>query len=295
MSTPISGIFALASVEGSTLHQLGKWSINPKPEASEIAHSSTRQAVDQVPGNLDWDGSYMAYGDTPVAWPGSYIDFIGAIGATGTTSVKGRAIVDEFSMTIDVEGGKEIFHEVKFSAAYATTGDQLIDYTANALTQDSTYDPVQNAIGCKAYVGTAGSTELTDVRKMSISIKSNNKAYNSSATHGYTGRIPGNWTVNVSIDVYVDSDIGFSSLPASNSVHRVKLQTNGTVVSVADRFFDISWILFGQKSGIDVDRHSGNIVGCTLNGVFKATHSALGSIYGPASSVTPIWPLSGAL
>ena len=334
---PISGTYALAKVDSGLVAQLGKWSINPKTEASEVAHSATAQAMDRVPGNLDWEGNFMAYGDSPLVWPGQTFVFSGSMdapGATyyGTIGYTGRAICDEITIKLDVEGGKEIGYDAKFSSA-VRSGLAATDYLQPSLSlnlpKDNATNALYSAIGCGASLAICPSTAIApswfapsyptaptlcdftgynpvtntpaptngflgDVRTMDINIKAANKAYNSSGTGGYTGRLTGPLDITVGISCYVDKALGFGALPPQRTVLGARLYTRTDL----SRYWEFAWLIVNQLSNIEADRHSGNIIGTTLNMGFKATGisaAGLGWIKAPpsdptASGCTQRWP-----
>ena len=305
---PISGLHAQAvtvvSASTATIHALGKWSINPKAESSETPHSGSQVAIERVAGNDSWDGTVMGYGDVPFAWPGTNFTFSGTIDPASPSVVgySGLAIVDEFSIKIDVAGGKEIGYDLKFSGQGVLTPS-----TSLSLSPDSVVTTIRNAIGCRCRVSVIdGKTDwedvdltiasspnpplLLDVTSMDLTIKTANKPYNSSETNGHTMHLPGNLDVGCNIALLVQGAVGFTTLPANNSVYAVRIYTyydpnRGTK---ADRFWEIGWILFGGKSNIDVDRKSDNPIGCTLNGALKVvggTTPKLGWIKDPAGTL----------
>jgi hypothetical protein len=300
-SAPFSGLFAMAKI-GTTVQHLAKWSVNPKAEASEVHHSATNQGTDRVPGNDDWDGSYTAYLDNPLVWPGQYFTFYGAWNEARTQGVTGRAICDEITLKIDVEGGKEIVQEVKFSGAYdpSTGTGELTEWVGAALTLDTNYTALRSGTSCKAALCVPGSdsyTDILDVRSIDISFKAANKPYNSSRTAGHTARVKGPLDVTLSIGVYcqdfnntTSTQSGYQNLPDNQQVNGVKIYTDGLSVT---RCWDINYIIFGQKTGIDVDR-AGNVVGCTLNAGLKSlvTYGGVdyqGYILDPDNLVTTRW------
>ena len=314
----LSGINgAVAAGTGSgVVHSVGKWDWNIKAEIPEYASSATEQAMDRVAGNDDWDGNYSAYGDTPAAFPGDVAIMYGFL--DDTHAIKGTSIFDEFSLNVDIEGGKEIEHSAKFSCNYspyngvAPTELNLVDTESSLV--DSGAVNVLSAVGCGAAISVPGSNSwamLADVSSMSLSIKTANKMYRSSNTYNpatgrnWPGRVRGNMDLTCSIKQYALP----SQLIQLKKVYGLRIytspptfdQTLTTLDNVAvcgspsgGRYWEINWVIFQTHSGIEADRKSVNIIGATTNGGLKGVYSiggtpTRGSIIAPGAG-RAWWP-----
>ena len=336
----INGVVGSA-VDGSTLsptpvtavNAINKWDMNHKAEASELASSATSQAMDRVAGNDDWDGNYGAYGDQPSFLPGDFFMMYGiltelsaSVGGPTTKFMSGRAIADEFSMKLDIEGAKEIEHSVKMSCAYngILNGQLTPGATEGALFPDSNLMNVLSASGCcvaVCYPGASTWYVLKDVRSVDLSLKASNKNYHSSATayldtsitpnvwRNWCGRVRGNIDASISLSQYALPEELIPSkavlgvriytqpptiTPAANPTYLYLDGSTGTSAPgiavtgtvAAGRFWEIDWVMFQAHSGIEVDRKNANIIGASTNGGLKAVAN-VGNLYLTGSGGTP--------
>ena len=250
----------------AAINAIGKWDLNPKSDVSEYASSATSQAMDRVAGNDDWDGNYSAFGDSPAFMPGEYFMMYGFLNAT--KFVSGRAIVDDLSMKLDIEGAKEIEHTVKISCAFdGVSGHELNDSGVNSGNLiDTIAMNVQSAAGCPVGIYFPGSSTiyaLQDVRSVDLSIKTGNKNYHSSSTaikdssrggdgiwRNWCGRVRGNLDLTCNITQYGTPDM----LPQPKSIWGIRIYTqrlNGTI-SAAPGFLNGAGSLGGSGPGVAV-------------------------------------------
>jgi hypothetical protein len=255
------------------------WSIDTSADVQEYVDSGTSGGKSRTIGNTDWSGSYSSYGHTPGALPGDAFAFAGSI--DGTNGASGTAIVDSIDVSIDIESGGIIEHTVNFSA----NGDLTLGAVAAA---DASVSDPPTAIGCKIELGTVVAspvwTEVPDVRTVSISIEAGNQAYVSSSTGGANRRLAGNVNATVSYTVYTDD---FSDLPEPNDITAMRVYIDDT------DYWEFLWLMYGEASGLEVNREDASPVGATLNTGMKGTTDVegtptTGSITDP--SATEFWP-----
>lgn len=241
------------------------WSIQESAESQAFGASNTAQATGRKTGHKDWSGSFNVYGHTPSVMPGDTFTFTGW-GPQGKT---GQAIVDSIEVNWDIEGGGIIEATVNFS------GNGALSDTTTQISDGSTPDP-PSAVGTKAELDT---TELDDVRSMSLTITADNHAYTSSSTGGWTKRLAGRLDASGSIDFYSDDLTG---LPESGTFKQIALYVDAT------QKWDLKW---GHIDSIepDVNIESGEPVGVTLNFSFSGFNGGQqGSIEKPGGNA--IWP-----
>jgi hypothetical protein len=255
------------------------WSITETADTQAVVASNTKGGTTRGPGNTDWSGSYSAYGHTPDVMPGEVFTFAGNMnngkGATGT------AIVDEVSLTINIETGAIIEHSVNFSANGALT------FGTVAATDASVPCP-PTSIGCKVQLATpAGSpsfADLEDVRTVTLTLTRANAAYVNSETSGGTRRTKGNLDFTLAITVHTDDA---NDLPDVNLVRSVRIFVNAT------EYWELNWVRFSEISGVEVDIEGAGIVGATLNASMQG-FTSISDVCTEGSIITPdevtIWP-----
>lgn len=259
-----------------------KWSISSTNDMQVIIASNTKGATTRLAGNEDWTGTYDAFGYTPGSLPGEAFSFEGCI--TATEGAIGTAIIDEVTIEVDIEAAAVITHSVKFS------GNSVLILGSVTQTEDTTDVDKPSSIGCKLEVSlpiaVPSFTEIDDIRTMSLTITTANPSYASSATSGGMRRIAGNLDFAFSFTRYTaDPD----DLLDAGSVHDVKM-----FVSATD-FWHLMWVRFGDASGIDVDRETGNLVGVTQSGAMEGITDVAGTmtegfIKTAESTPVTIWP-----
>lgn len=272
----INGI--AAAVNGA--NTVRKWSISTKADVQAYVASNTHGATGRLPGNEDWSGSFTGYGHTPPVMPGSALSFLGSI--DGANGCSGTAIVDQVEVSIDIEGGKPVDWTCTFS------GNGPLTFGA-ANVADATEPDPPSSIGCKVQLGTLAAnavyTELAEVRTVKLTIKSDNKAYVSSSTAGQTKRIKGNLDWSMAISVYTDS---LATLIARNTINAFRVFVDST------EYWELLWGIFGEVSGIDLDREGAGNLGAQYN-VSMAGFAEIGgsnttgSITAPGASPA-FWP-----
>ncbi len=244
----ISGIGGVVNGKDS----IRTWSVDASAELQAYVASNTKGGSSRVVGNTDWSGQYSAYGHSPSSLPGEALTFIGSI--DGAKGVKGVAVVDSVEITIDIEAGAIISHVVNFSA------NGVLDKADATASSDATVPDPPSAIGCKVEKSdalvTPSFSNIDNVRTVTLSIEADNQSYVSSDTAGGTKRVAGNVDFNVSIVVYVDD---FNDLIDENAIKHLRVYVDATT------YWDLKWVMFGEASGLEVDREGATPVGATMN------------------------------
>jgi hypothetical protein len=252
---------------------IADWEIQVSKDLKALATSGSKGAMLRVVGNKSWSGSYRVYLDQPLQLPGDAFTFLGSI--DGTSGAAGTAIVDEVQVVADLEAANPVVSTVKFSS----NGDLTLG--ANVAT-DTAAPTITDALGIKAATGTVVATpvwtDISDVRKWTLTLKTDNKQYVSSTTPGITKRKKGNIDASFTIDVYCSD---FAVPPQPGDIKAVRLY------STAARFWEIYWGIFGELTGLKVDRETAALVGATCNGSLNGA-----TVVGGAATVGHVTPPS---
>ena len=228
------------------------WTITHSADSQAFVASNTLEGTIVLDGNLDWSGSYTAYGHTPVRMPQDSFTFTGSI--DGTNGAAGEAICDSVEIVNDIEPGALIAHTVNFSRNGALT-------LGASVAVDVTTPDVPTSIGTDVQVGTAVAapvyTPLTDVRGWTLTITADNKPYVSSDTAGGNLRLPGNISATISVPVFEDD---FADLEAVNTHSYIRLYVTATT------YWDIGFVQWGEASDLMVDVEGAEVIGAVLNG-----------------------------
>lgn len=232
------------------------WSVETSAAIQRMIASNTKGGPIRLAGNKDWSGNYAAYGHTPLKMPGDIFTFHGSL--EGAKGIEGSAIVEAAEIVIDIEGGLPIAHTVDFAAMGA------LDLAAEKAVSDSLDPAVFPAIGRKVQIGTVVAdpdySDIPNVRTITLRFSAENPSYVSSGTAGHLKRLKGNVDAGLSVSVY-EGDA--AALIAPNTLKAVKIFVTSTL------FWELRWILFGEASGIEIDREGGALIGATLNGEFN--------------------------
>ena len=245
------------------INTVRKWSVDSEADLQSYVASNTKGATGQVAGNVDWNGSYEAYGHTPVRMPGEIFSFTGNM--SNGLGIRGDAIVDDVQIVADIEAGIIIAHTVNFS------GDELIT-KGSAVTSDVSLPNPPSSIGTKVALAvpisgnpnSATWVELADVRGWTLSLTCDNQPYVDSGTGGGTKRKKGNLSGEVTIPIFT---LDPSNHPSENDVRFVRLYVNAT------QYWQIASVMFSAVSGHEVDIEAGAIVGVDLNAMISSHHT----------------------
>jgi hypothetical protein len=279
---PVEGVLIMLSGKQGAVNGIPcvrSWKVVTSADVQAFITSSTSGGTGRKAGNKKWTGEYKGYGSLPAVAPGESFTFGGSI--DGVKGCSGSAIVDKVEIVIDIEGGKIIEHTVTF------TGNGALTLGAAAYF-DYTVADAPTSIGCKVLLGTVAAspeyTELTNVRKVTLSMSADNKTFVNSSTAGETGAVSGNIDAEVSISVHT---VDFSALPTLNTVKSVQVFVNAT------EFWQVDWMIFDEASDLEVNPESGDIVGATLTAKLAGVQTisavdTIGAITDPEETV--IWP-----
>jgi len=241
-------------VNGSA--EVRDWSITSEADLQAYVSSATKGGTSRTAGNEDWNGTYNAYGHTPVRMPGEFFAFLGSIDKlVGVDSGASGAIVDQVEIRIDIEAGAIIDHSVNFSA------NAVLTFGA-AVASDATVPAPPSSKGTKiqtaAAIGSPVFTNILDYRTCTITITSDNNVYVSSESAGQVKRTAGNIDFSVSYSVYAD-DFSNANVPPVNTVANLRVFVNAT------QFWDLKWVRYGDASDMGANIESADNVAATLN------------------------------
>lgn len=274
----ISGYGGATDAGGS----VGQWRAQHSADIQEVINSATKGAAMVLDGNKDWSGSFEQDLGQPSLMPGETSEPI-KLSIDGSIGLAGNIITDQIQLEVDIEGGAPIKCTTNFSGNGALTIGAAV--AADATSPDPP-SSVERALHLAAVAAAPSYAALTDVRKVTLTLQTDNQAYVSSSTAGANKRVKGNLKGTISIAVYA-SDL--STLPAPNTAKGVKIYVTAT------EFWLVEWVKFGDLTDILINRRTNEPVGATLNGQFSAYHtdgSAIkeGQIVLP--DTTAYWPFS---
>ena len=267
---------------------LRKWSINEGYTTQKSVASNTKSGTNRNKGIYDWTGSYSAFGSVPAAMPGETLSLSAykSPSAAGLTSAgdifSGTILVTQVAITWDFKTNAPISHEVQFG------GDGALTMTTGALITDAS--TVEEEPPCLGKIVTFSGSEtriphvtqavLTFTREAKTSVNSGTSAGSGACL---TARRPGaaiDWTLAITTE-----DGNENTVLASGSILNFRCYVDGT------DYWDLKWGLMGQRSGLTVDRESGNIIGQTHNAEMKGFNAGtVGHIKKPGE-VTAWWPV----
>jgi hypothetical protein len=242
---------------------LRNWVINELSQPKQFAASNTRGAHGRRAGIKDWNGSYGAYGGSPLILPGETFSFEGYTapdddveGSTGAV-YSGDAVIESVAITWDWRGSNIISHTANFSGAgpLTETTDIITDIS------DPDAPPITGAriefdgIGSEGS-GSGSGSELC-VATATLTLSAPSQTFVNSCTGGYTGRRSGNldWTLSIVMDENRRSEIPFDI--GDDIALRLFID--------ADRFWRLKWGHVRDFSGLTVDRETGTIISQTCN------------------------------
>lgn len=233
---------------------LRNWQINKTSAPKKYVASHTKGGPGRKQGIRDWAGSYGAYGAQPQVMPGQNFAFAGYCapdsdveGGTGDV-YSGQAIVDSVALSWNFETGDIISHVVNFSAYSSALAESTAVYS------DATDEPLQECIALDIQ---ADGETIARVVNMTLTITAENKPYVNSSTAGWTYRKAGPIDATLSVAVH-DTNVSEFGIDVGADAE-FKLFTNAT------EFWLLQWMHFKDRTGLNVDRETGNIIGFTAN------------------------------
>ena len=265
------------------------WSINEGYTTLKTVASNTQHGANRNRGIFDWTGSYLAYGHTPFKMPGEYISFQGykAPDATGDVDngdiFTGSAYVISCAITWNFQTNELINHTVNFGGNGELTISQ-----GNLIVDESTVTefPPCAAKAC-VYDGTTltrlehiTQAVLTFTREAKTSVNSGSSTGDGSCL---TKRYPGadlDWTLALT------SENGNEApMLATGLIKNFRMFVDATL------FWDLKWGILGQRTGLQVDRETGNIISQVHNAEMKGfSAGTVGNITKPGGTV--FWPVA---
>lgn len=250
----------IAGINGavSGINTTRSWNITSLADLQAIIASNTKSGRIRLAGNRDWNGGYSAYGHTPIKLPGDSFTFTGKMDTkAGPTviGVEGVALVDQVVITIDLEAGLPIAHEVAFSSnGILAYSDALTDFS------DTTIPDPPSSIGTKLElaeaIATPVFTEVTDFRTAVFTLTRDNASYVSAATAGDTKRLAGNFDCALTYGIYEGDPTKYVQ---PNVIKHVRLFVNAT------EYWELKWMRYGDVSDVEVNIETGVIVGASMN------------------------------
>ncbi len=256
--TVISGINA--HIDG--VSTLRNWKVRMRNMPPEGVTTDAPGGVQRLAGNKDWRGIYLAYGHTPLQWPGDAFSFSGDVDAS--YGISGTAIVDKITIECPVEEGARIEHAVEFSANGALSA------AAASATAGAT-PTIFSAISRKVALG---GVDVTDVRGWKLVLSANNKPYVSSDTAGQVQRVAGNIDAQFEYKVYEDSA---SDFPTEGTMAVVRFYVTSST------YWELTWGIFQEIADWGGDLEGAENVGAVIRGAYSAFNAtSMGTIRNPA-------------
>lgn len=280
----LSGIGGAVEKDSADVAGIRQWQISDSAEIAALVSSATKGGTTRIAGNLDWTGSYRAYGVIPAVYPGDSFVFHGSIDAVNGAS--GTVRCSQVEIVWDIEAALPISHTVSFEG----NGELTLGAESAA---DATIADHLPSKGTKAelmsLIDTPAATEITDIRTITFTLTRQNPAYVSSSTAGFTQREEGNLDFTVAISVYEDK---FQDLPALNSISGLRLYADDTL------FWALDYVIVQEHTDLEVDAEGATLIGATINfGMVGHTDAGttpvptVGSIKTPESSPVTVWPV----
>jgi hypothetical protein len=279
-----------AVVDGqSTVRQ---WGINILSEPKPYVASNTRGGTGRVRGVRDWNGSFGAYGHTPLLLPGEFFEFSGYTAPSDDTEggsgpiYTGPAIVDSLALVWNWGSGDIQSYTVNFSG----NGEvEESDGTMSDVTEPTVppFDDVSIFIdeGDDEGSGSGSFAEWCDLVSATLTLSSPNKSSVNSCSGGWRTRSPGpiDWTLSVSAEevsrIALPFDIG------DDVRLRIKVGDGEN-----DRWL-LRWAHVVDMTGLTLNRETGDYAQMTINfGMAGFVNGQTGLISAPGA--TQWWPFS---
>lgn len=253
---------------GSAEDMVSAITIEYNEQSAEWGASNTAGSVGKTMGNSDWSAEFTLYGAVANVVPGASITLTAY---TGAATFSGPMLVDEITITADIKGGGIISATVRCSANGALTRG------AGTVTDSSTPAPL-SVKGLK--VNLAGS-DRTDATGWTLTLRSDNKPYNSTATAGVTKRVAGRVNASGSWTELEGTPATLPAVGLTGGSNILKLYVNAT------EFYEIKWPIVESVS-TPIPIESGEIIESTIAWGFNGYDGAAGYLKLP--STTNFWP-----
>lgn len=263
------------------------WSINEGFTTVKSVASNTQHGTNRNQGIYDWSGQYAAYGHTPAAMPGEYLTLSAYKAPDAADDIDngelfgGSVLVGSVAITWNFATNEPISHVVQFG------GNGALSVSAGSPPADAAsvaeFRPCDGKI---AYfesptvnrIAHVTQAVLTFTREMKTSVNSGTSTGSGSCT---TIRKPGaaiDWTLAITTE-----DGNEVAALASGQIKNLRAYVDAT------DFWDLKWGIFGQRSGLQVDRETGNVISQTHNAEMKGFNSGVGNITKPGAG-SAWWP-----
>ena len=265
---------------------LTQWQVEEGYTNNKTVSTSTQHGTNRHKGVYDWTGQYSALGGLPTYMPGDFFDFVGfkspdaAGGLLLGDKLEGNVLVGSVAITWDWKTNAPLSHVVQFGGNGAlafTTGPEIIDAEipleeTPCLGKIVTYvDPTETRI---LHVTQA---VLTFTREMKTTI---NSGTSDGTGKCQTGRRVGaaiDWTLAITTE-----DGNENAVIKSGNIVNLRAYTTATL------FYDLKWGMMGKRSGLTVNRMTGDIISQTHNAEMKGYNVTEGEIKLPGG--TTWWP-----
>ncbi len=222
-------------------HTVRSWNVRTSSDNKQYRASNTKKGTGRKAGTKDWSGSYLGYGVVPPVMPNEAFTFTGFDGAKVAS---GSAVVESVEIRWSQEDGGLMEYTVNFSGA-----GPLSKTTGTA--SDVVIPNPPSSVSLKLELD---SVELADVRSMTLTLTGNTKAYSSSTSGGWKGRLGGSLDASGGVEFY-HADI--ESVPDAGTDTVLKMYVDDTT------FWEIKW---GQidEDGVDVSIEDDELVSGTI-------------------------------
>lgn len=252
-----SGLQGLvADADSGNIACIRNWNLNASDELIEYACSATKGAKGRLRGNSDWSGDWSGYGAVPYGFPGDEITLdLGIQGsADAAKGYHGPAVITACEIEWDLEGGKPISHKVEFGG-----NGELEETIADLADDESVPNPVPSR-GTKLELWTVAASPaldvtLGDIRTVTLRFERDVQVAHPASGDGWPTRVVGNLSASIAAATYFDDP---ADLPARGSIREVRLYYSAT------EYYKLKWMIFGEQSGITVDREGGAFVGVNI-------------------------------
>ncbi len=249
------------------VNTMRQWTIQEQSSQPKAVASNTAQGTARKRGVRSWSGTYQAYGVTPVVMPGDSFSFIGYGAPTNDVSgngqrYEGTAVCGQVTLAWNWKAGALIGHNVSFD------GDLELQKTSGADPGDAVAPQLLETTGTKiqwAYNDSGSYQELPNLVsatwRLTLPIESyvNSSTYVGTPLQAWTGRKPGaglDW--NLSIQQEDDERIDTTKIWAVDDIIKLRLFVDAT------HYWQLTYGIAGEFSGITVNRETGAIIARTL-------------------------------
>lgn len=244
-----------AKVGSNTIGQLKNISIDRTEDTGQVHDSSVNQAPRTRSGNVDWSGTFEVNGADPIVVPGETVTIEADAGNGEGWS--GDCIIDEVTLTVNLESAEEISYSVSFSGNGALTyGDVTVSVDAVDTVLLNSKDAV---LSIAAPAGSPSYSEIPNWKQVTITLTADNIQYTDASTNGVVKRLAGNKDCSLSVDMNIDgADIGAAAVPQVGDKYMLTLTIGGIT-------WTINYVRINGHSGISISPMERNVIAATLD------------------------------